>query len=67
MGRATLLPCGLGSITKWEEAALGGCGDLCEPSYGAGTRLKDLGVYRERPGARLPLISWAWHRAEIGK
>lgn len=23
-------------FTKWEEAALGGCGGHCEPSYGAG-------------------------------
>lgn len=51
-------------LTKWEEAAQGGCGGHCEPSYGAGDAPERLGSI---PGARLLLVSWAWHRAEIGK
>lgn len=55
---------GQAPLTKWEEAALGGCGGHCEPSYGAGDAPERLGRV---PGARLPLGSWAWRRTEIGK
>ena len=30
-------------LTKWEEAAQGGCGGHCEPSYGAGDAPERLG------------------------
>lgn len=63
MGRATHLPCGPGTIHKWEEAALGGCGGQCWPNYGAGDAPERLASV---PGARLPLFPGPGTERKLG-